>query len=1116
MFINVSHSNSFYFTNASNNDMLIYPETSNQSVHIGITSNAASLLTVNSNMITLNANLVVKGPITTNNNLTYAPVDYGVSNFSIPGSIVGTVTVPTLTTVTAVDISLPNVTSGTLALWLDASKSSSITTSGNNVTGWTDQSANGISFVQATSANQPTLAAISLNSRAGIYFGGSQYMSTPSYTAADFGTNNTIFFVISSYTGGLIMYKGYSDQNYFYDAVKKIWMGDSSTTETSRGGFPSFVGNSCDFSTANTAGSLTYTLVCMQTTALNTINMYLNGVLISNNNRNLSLRSDPGNFMTIGGSINPSTMLSTNFVGYIHEIIHYNASLNSTDINAVNYYLTNKWYTPPIFVPNDKFNIKTEGYLYFDGSISNSINFGNNLAIYTGGIQDSCFEAWIYIIIGPTIGNTIISRVNAAGTALDWYLGLTSANALNGYVNNGTTLYRITHQTPLNNNQWYHIAMTIVSGVLTYYVDGIASTTKQTITGNISYNSNYQTIIGNYNNTAVNASMFNGYITNFRIISGYSPYTTTFTPPTSPLTPAPTGTTALLLQVPQNPGRVLIPKIGGTTQSQAYPPAAMTANITNIQNTSYGAGNYIASSSSENTGYTSWNVFDKNASTFWWTSSGAYSSVNGLYIGLSSTVDNKGSVYLGEWIQIIMPVSICLLSFSIQSDNDTINRTPNSFVILGSYDGKTWYSIYSQSGQTSWSLSQIRTYNNFQVNESYCIYRMIILSINTEGTRVNASFAEWILYGTQESISITSDGEVGLGVTQPIQQLEVAGNAIINGNISANNLGMFRNRIINGSMQVNQRGVTSSNYTGTTSIYVCDRYYLENLNVNANSIINITQNSLISSDTPYQLGFNSSLKITINGNDSGASSRWFGGLCQNIEGYNISDFSFGTVHSSPFTVSGWFRSSMSNSSTVTLATRTFSGATSYTYLTNVNVAGSNNWQYLKTTIPPLVISGSIVTTSNNALQLFLAPTASGGSTNTTNSWIGNATYVSPTTTNWANTVGNWVEFTGIQLEKGTMATPFEFRNQARELKLCQRYYWQQVNTFYVSALSTVDPNPRVWMKFPTNMRVAPTITGTSTSTFFANNITTMGFQCGDSNTAGAYGTIYSIYANAEL
>lgn len=238
---------------------------------------------------------------------------------------------------------LPTVTSGTLALWLDASSPDSITMSGNNVTGWTDKSANAFSFSQETSANQPTITASALNSQAGIYFDGTQYLSTPSYTAANFGENNTIFFVLSSYTGGLVMYKGYSDQSYSTPSVKKIWMGDSTTSETARGGYLSFVGNGSDYSIANTEASLTYTVVCMQTTSATNINMYINGTLITNNNYYLDLITDQGSFMTIGGCIDTDTMSSTNLVGYIHEIVHYDTSLNTTDITAVNGYLTNKW-----------------------------------------------------------------------------------------------------------------------------------------------------------------------------------------------------------------------------------------------------------------------------------------------------------------------------------------------------------------------------------------------------------------------------------------------------------------------------------------------------------------------------------------------------------------------------------------------------------------------------------------------------------------------------------------------------------------------------------------------------------------------------------------------------
>ena len=757
-FINLSFSNSFYFTNASNNDTLIYPETSNQSFHIGITSNAASLLSVNSNMITLNAsNLIIKGPITTNNNLTYAPVDYGVSNLSIPGCITGTIPV---------------------------------------------------------SASNP-------------------------------------------------------------------------------------------------------------------------------------------------------------------------------------------------------FNITNEGSLYLSGTTGNYITLPQQAS---GSLPDTTIETWIYLPVSPSNVYSgynlpiLIGNQNPVSQATYWSMGINSSNYLT-FFNLGSN-YAADPLTPLNLNTWYHIAVCYSnsSKTMQMFVNGTlqtlstwglnatgSNTTTATFSTGVAYNSVAPLTIGQNTNAALNA-----YITSLRWTNGIV-YTGNFTLSNTPLLPAPTGTTALLLRTPQNPGRVLIPKIGGIMQVQAYPPAAMTDYFTNIQNTSYGAGTYIVSASAQaHDGLKSFYAFDYSSGSRWTSYNWQASAASASYTGQTNTVDIYKKSYMGEWIQIYLPVSINISSVYLNP------FMANLIYLLGSVDGINWYPISTQNlngSALTFTTTVVMAFNYFRI--------VLNTASNTNGFGT-AGFFDIVLYGTQESVSITPDGQVGIGVTQPVQQLEVAGNAMISGNISANNLGMFRNRIINGDIQVNQRGVTSSNYTGTTSRYVCDRYYLENLNVNANSIINITQNSLISSDTPYQLGFNNSLKITINGNDATAGSRWFGGLCQNIEGYNISDFGLGTVYSSPFTVSGWFRSSMSNNSTVTLATRTFSGATAYSYLTNVNVAGSNNWQYLKTTIPPLVISGSIITTSNNALQLFLAPTVAGGSTNTTNSWIGNATYVSSTTTNWATTVGNWVEFTGIQ------------------------------------------------------------------------------------------------------
>ena len=377
---------------------------------------------------------------------------------------------------------------------------------------------------------------------------------------------------------------------------------------------------------------------------------------------------------------------------------------------------------------------------------------------------------------------------------------------------------------------------------------------------------------------------------------------------------------------------------------------------------------------------------------------------------------------------------------------------------------------------------------------------ILVQSFSNQGTMSNIGAA--VFGSTVSTQGLSNVGYLSnIGGFCNIGNIQVEGNAVFYGNISAGNMGMFRNRIINGDMRVNQRDVTSTNYTGAIAQYVYDRYNIENLNVNSDSIVNISQNTLTSSDTPYQFGFNKSLKITINGVDSSASTRWFGGLCQNIEGYNISDFSLGTTYSSSFTVSTWFRSSMSNGSTVTIAARTSSSeGTNYTYLTNVIVAGSNNWQYLQMTVPPLV-SGTIATTSNNALQLFIAPSVvHGGFTNPPNSWIENATYVSTTTTNWANTVGNWVEFTGVQLEKGTIATPFEFRPYPIELQLCQRYYYRITNTSGSLALGMATvintSSVRSVISLPVPLRTNPSLSYSSSNDFQFWNFMAFGGAAG--------------------
>jgi hypothetical protein len=518
----------------------------------------------------------------------------------------------------------------------------------------------------------------------------------------------------------------------------------------------------------------------------------------------------------------------------------------------------------------------------------------------------------------------------------------------------------------------------------------------------------------------------------------------------------------------------LIPKIGGTTQIQAYPPAPMTGYVTNVQNASYGTGYYIASASTElSVLYLAWYGFDKTngSGPNIWASATQYSGSN--YVGSVNTIDIYGNVYPGEWLQLKLPIPIVLYNYTLQCQAASIINICTIFYILGSKDGINWVCINFQTGQ-SWTVNaQLNSYTIQNNQYAFNYYRIIAKQLNGG---VTFAIGELILYGIEESINITADGQVGLGITNPVQQLEVAGNAIINGNISANNIGLFRNRIINGGMTINQRGITSSNLaTGTAAVYFMDRFAVEySITTGALTLSNV---SLSTSDTPYQYGFQNSFRVIAS---TACSSYAYILPKTNIEGYNIADFNWATSFATPITTSFWLRTSLS-SGNICLNIR--NDAISSSYNTNINVVGSNVWQYVNTTIPPPPTGSAWNITNGRGIYLSIGGYQSGALQSSSNTWVNANNLGTSTTTNLWATVNNFVEFTGLQLEKGTIATPFEYRPYQTELQLCQRYcqvlnaYTGQIYAgpgFCSSVYGTSSNLLNTSISLPVPLRVPPT------------------------------------------
>ena len=246
-------------------------------------------------------------------------------------------------------------------------------------------------------------------------------------------------------------------------------------------------------------------------------------------------------------------------------------------------------------------------------------------------------------------------------------------------------------------------------------------------------------------------------------------------------------------------------------------------------------------------------------------------------------------------------------------------------------------------------------------------------------------------------------------------------------------MGSFRNRIINGDMRINQRGATS-----VTTGYLVDRWKL--LTSTANVAMSVV--SLVSSDTPFQMGFTNSIRTTVT---YGSGVTLFPNYIYNyqiIEGYNIGDFNWGTPFGATTTVSFWHRTNIPTGSTACFSIRNGGvGGTYYNYNAPFTVAAAGVWQYVTLTVPPPPnAAGSWATGTNGSVEFYIS--SNYGPVTSVAGWQANGGVGMVTQVPWWQNAGNYIEFTGVQLEKGTVATPFEFRPYATELQLCQRYFTQ--------------------------------------------------------------------------
>jgi hypothetical protein len=287
---------------------------------------------------------------------------------------------------------------------------------------------------------------------------------------------------------------------------------------------------------------------------------------------------------------------------------------------------------------------------------------------------------------------------------------------------------------------------------------------------------------------------------------------------------------------------------------------------------------------------------------------------------------------------------------------------------------------------------------------------------------------------------------------------------------------VLKNRIINGAMVIDQRNAGAS-VTANNEIYGADRFKVST---------GYTSKATIQQSTTAPTGFNNSILLTSSAATSTASGDYMT-LLQIIEGFNVADLGWGTANAKPITISFWVRSSL---------TGTFGGSisnagNSRSYVYTYTISAANTWEQKTVTIAGDTSGTWLTTNGVGFIVRFSIAMGSTYSTSSTNTWLAGDYEGATGQTQILNTNAATWYVTGVQLEVGSTATPFERRMYSTELELCQRYCYAYRNyanaTEYISGgFATGVNSGTTFLYFPVTPRIPPTGITSSGSYYFNN------------------------------
>jgi hypothetical protein len=303
--------------------------------------------------------------------------------------------------------------------------------------------------------------------------------------------------------------------------------------------------------------------------------------------------------------------------------------------------------------------------------------------------------------------------------------------------------------------------------------------------------------------------------------------------------------------------------------------------------------------------------------------------------------------------------------------------------------------------------------------------------------------------------------------------LDTVGNALF-GNMPYGTSSFLRNRIINGNMVIDQRNAGASVTQTTGQLYTVDRWMV------AGSVTTkFTAQQNAGSVTP-PTGFSNYLGCTSSSAYSVLTGDYFY-LRQCIEGFNFADMAWGTANAKSVTLSFYVYSSLTGS----FGAAVFNSATNRSYPFSYTVSSANTWTFITVTIPGDTTGTWVGATNGIGLQVNFSLGCGATYSGTANTWAGSL-YLQPTSSvSVVGTNGATFYITGVQLEQGSVATPFERPLISKQLADCQRYYWTTTSADGTLGTGSVQLTTAFDCQifFPVPMRAAPTTIVSSVTGF---------------------------------